>query len=417
MKLTDVQLRNLKPRKTRYEVWEDNGRGFGVRVTPRGTKSFIFLYRYGGKPRRLTLGTYPAMSLAEARKKHAEAWEMLTKGTDPGAQVVAERQEERRAPTVAELVVEYLERWAKPRKRSWMADKRVLEKEVLPVWGRLKAKDLTRRDVIRLLDRILERNAPIQANRTFAIIRRMFNFAVERDLIAASPCVRVKAPAPENQRDRVLSAEEIRLLWQALEGEAMSRVDPLIKLALKLELVTAQRKSECCTAAWVDLDLEEGWWTIPGDLTPLRRQHGVETGLSKNRLPHRVPLSPLAREILLTARSLAGDSPWVFPSFRTKGPITPAAINHAVRLHRERLGIDFVPHDLRRTAASHMTSMGIPRLVVSKILNHVERGVTAVYDRYSYDREKRQALEAWARRLQSIIGIADEEPKVLPLLR
>lgn len=92
-------------------------------------------------------------------------------------------------------------------------------------------------------------------------------------------------------------------------------------------------------------------------------------------------------------------------------------MNHAVRLHRDSLGINFVPHDLRRTAASHMTSMGIPRLVVSKGLNHVERGVTAVYDRHSYDREKRQALEAWARRLQSIIGKADAESKVLPLIR
>lgn len=357
------------------------------------------------------------MSLAEARKLHAESWEKLQKGVDPGAEVVAERQEERRAPTVADLVAEYLEKWAKPRKRSWKVDKRILEKDILPVWGTLKAKDITKRDVIRLLDRILERNAPIMANRTLAIIRRMFNFAVERDILSASPCLGVKAPAPENQRDRVLTAEEIRVFWHALEGEAMSRVDPFIKLALKLEMVTAQRKSECCAAAWEEIDLEEGWWTIPGEMTPFRSQYGVAEGLAKNRLPHRVPLSPLAREILLSAKSLAGDSPWVFPSYRTKRPITPAAVNHAVWLHRDSLGINFVPHDLRRTAASHMTSMGIPRLVVSKILNHVERGVTSVYDRHSYDWEKRQALEAWARRLQSLVGIAEEENKVLPLIR
>lgn len=320
MKLTDAKVQNLKPQKQRYEVWEDNGRGFGVRVTPRGTKSFIFLYRYGGKTRRLTLGTYPAMSLAEAHKQHAEAWEMLQKGIDPGALVVAERQEERRAPTVSDLVAEYLEKWAKPRKRSWKVDKRILEKDVLPVWGHLKAKEIARRDVIRLLDRILEREAPIMANRTLAIIRRMFNFAVERDIVSSSPCQAVKAPAPENQRDRVLTVEEIRLLWHSLEGDAMSRVEPIIKLALKLELVTAQRKSECCTAAWEEIDLEEGWWTIPGEMTTLRSEYGVEEGLAKNRLPHRVPLSPLAREILLTAKGLAGDSPWVFPSHRTIRP-------------------------------------------------------------------------------------------------
>jgi integrase len=141
----------------------------------------------------------------------------------------------------------------------------------------------------------------------------------------------------------------------------------------------------------------------------------MQSSLATYLRSHR-PLSPLAREILLTARSLSGDSPWVFSSYRTKRPITPAAVNHAVRLHRESLGINFVPHDLRRTAASHMTGMGIPRLVVSKVLNHVERGVTAVYDRHSYDWEKRQALEAWARRLQGLVRITEEETKVLPLI-
>ncbi|MBW1992682.1 MAG: tyrosine-type recombinase/integrase, partial [Deltaproteobacteria bacterium] len=319
--------------------------------------------------------------------------------------------------TVADLAHEYLERWAKPRKRSWREDKRILEKDILPVWGTSKAKDITKRDVIQLLDNIMERDAPIMANRTFAVIRRMFNFAMERDIVTASPCLAVKAPAPENQRDRVLTAEEIRIFWHALEGEVMGRVNPFIKLILKLELITAQRKSECCAVAWEEVDLEEGWWTIPGEMTPLRLQYGVEEGLAKNRLPHRVPLSPLAQDIFLAARSLSGDSPWVFPSPQTSRPVTPTAINHAVRLHRDSLGVNFVPHDLRRTAASHMTGMGIPRLVVSKILNHVERGVTAVYDRYSYDREKRQALEAWGRKLQSIIGGAEEETKVLPLTR
>lgn len=128
-----------------------------------------------------------------------------------------------------------------------------------------------------------------------------------------------------------------------------------------------------------------------------------------------MPLSPLALELLQEARVFPGDSPWNFPSPRGDKHITPEAVDHALRRPGlEALGFTFVPHDLRRTAASHMTSMGIPRLVVSKILNHVGRGVTAVYDRHSYDREKRQALETWARRLQRIIGIAEDETKVVP---
>ncbi|MEW6387412.1 MAG: tyrosine-type recombinase/integrase [Thermodesulfobacteriota bacterium] len=397
MKLTDAQVKNLKPKANRYIVWES--RGLGVRVTPHGIKSFVFMYRFKGKARLLTLGTYPGMSLAEAHEEHAKSRRILEQGIDPGAKAVSERREERKAPTVTDLVHEYLEKWAMNRKRSWRTDRRILEKDVLPKWGERKAKEITRRDVIRLLDGIVERGAPIMANRTLAIIRRMFNFAVERDIISISPCTSVKAPSPENRRDRVLTQEEIREFWYALEGAKMT---DSIKLALKLELVAAQRKSETVSAAWDEFDFAEGWWTIPGLKT-------------KNRIPHRVPLSPLAVEILEAAKTLSGDSPWVFPSPRTNRHITPEAVNHAVRRRRGSLGLVFVPHDLRRTAASHMTGMGIPRLVVSKILNHVEKGVTAVYDRHSYDREKRQALEAWGRKLKAIVE--GTEANIISLIR
>ena len=401
MKLTDAQVRNLKPQAERYEIWEANG--FGVRVTPKGNKSFVFLYRFQGKPRRLTLGTYPAMTLAEAHKAHAEARDMLAHGIDPGTKAVAQRQEDRKAPTVAELASEYLEKWAKPRKRerSWREDKRILEKDVLPIWGRRKAKDITRRDVIRLLDNIVDRGAPITANRTLATIRKMFNFAFDREIVPVSPCLKMQAPAQENRRDRVLTPDEIRALWQSLEEAKMAEGT---KLALKLQLVTAQRKGEIVSAAWDEIDLKEKWWTIPGDKT-------------KNKLPHRVPLSELAIELFQVAKTLTGDSPWVFPSPRGNKPITPEAVDHALRRPGlEALGFVFVPHDLRRTAASHMTgSCRIPRLVVSKILNHIDRGVTAIYDRHSYDREKRAALDSWGRKLMIVINGSDD--KVIPLVR
>ena len=408
-KLTDFQVRNLKAGPKRYIEWEPHG--LGVRVTPGGVKSFVFVYRFDGKLRMMTLRndagttTYPSITLAEARKAHRDAQDKLNKDIDPGTKAIAEREEERKAPTVADLAQEFLDRCSKvgKPKRSLPVYKRILEKDVLPGWGRRKAMEITKRDVIKLLDGIVDRGAPIMANRTLATIRRMFNFAVERDIVPVSPCIAVKAPAPENQRNRVLTAEEIRILWHGLDGETMKRVNAFIKLAMKLELTTAQRKGEVVSAAWEEIDLVEGWWTIPAEKTMLRLTHNVEEGLAKNNLPHRVPLTPLAIEILQAAKTLSGDSPWVFPSPRTNRPITPPAVNHVVRLRLDSLGLTFVPHDLRRTAASHMTGMGISRLVVSKILNHAERGVTAVYDRHSYDGEKRQALETWGRKLQAII--------------
>jgi integrase len=397
-KLTDFQIKNLKAQDKRYTEWGE--RGLGVRVTPNGVKTFIFKYRFDGKVRWMTLGTYPELTLADAHEAHADAWKVLRQGVNPGAKAITERKEERDAPTMAALADEYLEKWAKPRKRSWREDARILQKDVLPAWGHRKAKDITRRNVIGLLDDIVDRGAGIMANRTLATIRKMFNFAVSRDIVAVSPCLAVSAPAPEQRRDRVLTTDEIRALWHGLAGAKMAEGT---KFALKLQLVTAQRKVEIVSATWEEIDFTDKWWTIPPEK-------------AKNKMAHRVPLSPLALELLQAAKNIVGDSPWIFPSPQTDRHITPEAVDHAIRRHGlEHLGFTFWVHDLRRSAASHMTGMGISRLVVSKILNHVERGITAVYDRHNYDKEKRQALEAWGRKLQAIVEGA--ETNVIPMVR
>src|SRR4051794_31329960 len=147
----------LRPKPVRYEVWDEARKGFGVRVSPRGVKSFVWLYHFDGRPRRLTFGTYPRLSLASAGVKLAEAKDLLAKGIDPGSRTVAERAAERHAETVADLVEAYLERYARVRKRSAAADERMLRKDVLPPWGGRKAKDITRRDVVRLLNEIVDR--------------------------------------------------------------------------------------------------------------------------------------------------------------------------------------------------------------------------------------------------------------------
>jgi integrase len=393
---TDKAIASLRPKAERYERWEGNG--FGIRVSPKGGKAWIWVYHFNGRPRRMTLGAYSPgshghLGLADARVKLAGAKKLLASGIDPGAEKVGQQRAERSAETLAELVDAYLDKWARPRKRSAAEDERILKKDVISAWGRRKAKDITRRDVIDLLDAIVDRGSPIAANRTLACIRRMFNWALSRDIIPASPCAAVQAPAKENRRDRVLNSDEVAVFWRAL-GNPDLAMSPAIRLALKLQLVTAQRKGrEVIAAEWSEFDLNEGVWTIPAEKT-------------KNGMPHRVPLSPLALAILDEIATATGrDGRWLFPSPKTGKAITGSAVDHAMRNNREALSMgDATPHDLRRTAASHMTSIGIGRLVVSKILNHAEPGVTAVYDRHSYDAEKRAALEAWGERLEKIIG-------------
>jgi len=398
---TDRGVRLLKPRSERYEAWDSLTPGFGVRVSPAGRKTFFWLHRFEGRPRRMTFGTYPRLSLTKARARQAKAREMLEEeGKDPGSELVKTKRANREAPTVNDLADEYMEKWAKPRKRSWKKDERMLKSDVLPFIGRKKAADVTRRDILLILDTVMERGAPISANRTLAVVRKMFRFGLSRDLVPHNPCEAVQAPAKENQRDRVLSIPEIKTFWTTLEKKDLD-MTAAIRLCLQLMLATAQRRREVVTAKWADFDLTSGWWTIPEEI-------------AKNNLPHRVPLSPLACRLLKVAKKDADDTVYVFPNPGGTVPIRDDVVSKAVRRNESVFGLDhFTPHDLRRTAASQMASMGTPRLTIGKILNHVEPGVTAVYDRHSYDQEKRKALNAWARKLESIIS--GKKAKVIEL--
>lgn len=401
MAFTDAKVRAIKPGDSRGIVWEDGRTGLGVRISPQGRKTWVYMYRFNGKPRMMTLGVYPALGLADANLKKAEARSALELGVDPGAGLVEAKKADREAITMNELVEEYLEKWARPRKRSAKEDERMLRKDVIPAWGNRKAKDITRRDILALLDSLLERGATTTANRTLAVIRKMFKFAVGRDILDASPCHDIHAPAPENQRDRILTDDEIRAFWLGLDNAGMTHG---VRLALRLMLVTAQRKSEVVSAPKSEFDLDAKVWTIPAER-------------AKNSLAHRIPLSPMAFEIINEAMAEAGDSPWLFPSPFTDKSIIPTAVDHALRKNLSRLGLENIhPHDLRRTAASLITGLGINRLIVSKLLNHVERGVTAVYDRHGYDDEKRMALDAWSRKLEAIIS-GKVEAKVIPMIR
>ncbi len=401
MRFTDRSLKALKPELKRYEIAESNGRGFRIRVFPSGKKSFVWRYKYQGRSRVLVLGQYPEeISLSKAHSLHAEYVRQLKEeGKDPGAIKIAKKEADRAAETVKELSQQYISRHAKKLKKSWEEDQRMLDKDVLPVWGHIKAKDIHRRDVIALLDGIVDRGSPVMANRTLEVIRKMFNFAIERDILEHSPCHLVKAPGKINQRDRVLSPDEIIQFWRKL---TLTNITPLVRLALKFQLVTAQRRGEVITAEWKDIDLDNGWWTIP------------ET---KNRLSHRVPLSPLALTLLRHIKRQSGETEWLFPNPSRKGPMTEKAATRALARNLEVIALPhFTPHDLRRTAASQMASAGVQRLVIGKVLNHAESGVTAVYDRHSYDREKRTALDAWGKKLEEII-CGNRETNVIPMER
>ena len=362
------------------DYWDESLPGFGVRVHHSGRKAYFVRYTVEGKRRRMNLGTYPALRLADSRERAKETIGRIAGGADPQAK----RQADREAETFGELAAEYLERHAKPKKKSWKEDERVIRVELLPAWKNRKAKKVSRRDISDLLDGIVERGAPTMANRTRALISKIFNFGMGRDIVEFNPCHGVPMPAKARQRDRVLDDDEIRRFWHVL-----SYVEPILAATFQMRLLTAQRGVEVLKMRWENIHGD--WWTIPAEV-------------AKNGLAHRVPISPQVRELLEELRDLTGHSVWVFASIQKKGSHLKTVTRAAQRIAQAADLKDFTSHDLRRTAASHMTSMGIPRLVVSKILNHAESGITAVYDRHSYDAEKREALIRWGEGVETILS-------------
>jgi integrase len=172
----------------------------------------------------------------------------------------------------------------------------------------------------------------------------------------------------------------------------MALMSPGIGMAVRLLLVTAQRRAEVAEAPWTEFDLANAVWTISSERT-------------KNRLVHLVPLSPLAITLLREIKSMSGESPWLFPSPRRDGPITAPSVTQAFRDNRTDLQVgDATVHDLRRTSGTRMSEMGISRFIVKRVLNHVERDVTDIYDRYAYLAEERHAIEAWARRIEQVVA-------------
>ena len=399
MKFTDKYVQKLKPQQKRFEVLE--GDGFTLRVTPGGVKTFYYVYKSGGKNRRLQLGVYPHCTLADARDKHRAAISQRHNGVDPVEEKRLEREERLLAPTVQKLSEDYMEKHAKVKKRSWRNDEQIFEKDVLPAWGDRKAADIRKRDVILLLESIVDRGSPNQSGQVLKIIRKMFNWAVERDILEASPCHLVKPLAAPVRKDRALSEEEIRMFWRTLDSGEV-RISSSMRRCLRLILVTGQRPGECL--GMMSDEIDDPWWTIPAERV-------------KNGREHRVWLGPLALELIgdLTEDDQDKKTKDPLPVFANKDGdvMDKAAPPRATRRLTKptkgqktpRLPIPpFTPHDLRRTCATQLGALGYDNDQIGRLLNHVDGTVTAIYNRHKYDDLIQEMLQKWDARLQGILA-------------
>lgn len=369
--------------------------GLSLRVGAGGARVWYLTYTRPatGKRARAKLGTFPEMQLARARKRAVEERSRVGEGEDPGQARALAREGMR----LAELVDLYVERHATGL-RSAAAIERRLRKNVADVIGDVKVADLHRRDVTRALDRIVDRGRPVEANRVFEDTRAMVRWAVGKGYLDTSPLAAMTRPARTTPRERVLTPDEIRELWQRLEDATMSDTTRSI---IRLCLITAQRVGEVAGMQRRELDLRKCVWMLPGART-------------KNGQSHAVPLSGAA---VVEITAMPGEGQAVFPGQDGETSITAHAIATAVRRSQEAIGISqWTAHDLRRTALTGMAELGIDPFTLGHVANHISTTkatvTTAVYARYSYEREKRAALDAWAARLASIIS---QEADIVPL--
>jgi integrase len=415
MALSDTKLKNLKAADKSYQAADEGG--LFIEVMPGGTKVWRMRYRAGGreaKQEKITLGDYPTYTLSEARSWREDCKVLAGRGLSPMALKRGDAIPDDAVPAIKELAHAFIGKWclktrqkAKAKEdaaresatvevfaRRWYAEivepansnprnvHRVLEKDVIPAIGRKQVSDVTVTDILTITDKIKNRGADQMALVTRNVLKRLFAYAIAREKTTFNPAAAIEARfiAQARSRDVALTPEEVGKLLRAIYQSSMKRAH---KLALHLLILCMVRKSELIEAKWEELDLEKGEWSIPGER------------MKKDR-PHLVSLSRQALAMFEELKMLASGSEWVFPSRGDlKQPIAKSTLNVAVRALAVDVR-DFVIHDFRRTASTHLHEAGFNSDWIEKCLAHETKGIRGVYNRAQYADQRREMLQWWA---------------------
>jgi len=370
---TVEHLKASEPKRT--EVWDTALQSFGIRVSPTGRKVWFVVIRTQRRPKRITIGTYPSISLREAR----DAARKIIRDAQLG---VFEKKPRAATPTLGETIPLFIQLYAKPKNRGWKRVEGLLKpfEALFP----LPLQELKRSDVVRALDALVASGKPYAANRALSAIKKVMSWTLDRGMIEVNPIAGLKPPAKEHSRERILTENELGALFVSADAEGYPFGD-----VFKMLVLTGQRRGEVTGMRWSEIDIDRSIWTIP-------------KARAKNGQTQDVPLSQEARYVLeSTPRFLHSDY-----VFTTNGTSPISGFGRAKDRLDAAIGVtDWRTHDLRRTAASGMARLGIAPHFVEKVLNHksgIISGVAAVYNRYGYDKEKREALDRWSDHVQKL---------------
>jgi len=391
-KLNNRIIERAKPSpKDKYIA---DGDGLFLRVMPNGTKTFCFRFTLGAKRRLLSLGPVPILSLAEARERASEARKLVFAGTDPLD--TAKRDTGASGETVAKLIEDWKERYAKKTYKRLATQLQMVDKDIMPVIGAVPIKEMTKKHVSEVINRIIDRGAKVKANRVLSLMKTIFSYAAEHGYILESPVTMTRkgAGGREKPKKRVLSPDEISVFLTTMDGRT-GFMTWRTKQILRLVLLTAQRPGEVAGMQWAHVDLVERIWCLPAEIVKSERDHVVH-------------LSQQAVDVLELAQRHTKGRRYVFGSVREDGkPTGTQTLSTAVlKMFKDgELGAmrRFTPHDLRRTAATRMADIAVHAHVVEKILNHKMKGVMAVYNYADYLPERQRALQDWGGRVEYFV--------------
>lgn len=386
---TDTYIKALKPKLTRYEEYE--GGGFGIRVTPHGIKTWIYRYKINGKTDKLTLGHYPTMSLANAKKRFAELSGLRREGQTP--KQIIEQEEQKENNTVCKLIQAWYSGYAEKSRKKPRQIKQQIDADIIPLLGHLSLDKIQTIDIAKALDKIVARGAPIHANRVLSTIKQAFNYGVSRGSLQYNPASNIRTRdigGLEKPRDRVLTLDEIKKIWFFLDSDK-SQMAFHTKCAIKIILLTGVRTAELRLAKWDEFNLDESLWTIPAE-----HCKGGET--------HKIHLSDQVKD-LLTVLSQEYNSGHVIYGESQFKPLSENALSRAVARIQDRIGIPkWTAHDLRRTFATHLgETLSVDPVVIEKCLGHKMPRIMATYNKNEMLLERKEALNRWSQHLNILL--------------
>lgn len=381
MGLSDAQIRGLRPKEKQYKV--SDGDGLYLHITPAGGKLWRFKYRFGGKEKSLSLGVYPDLKLADARKKHRQAREQLADGKDPAAAKRMEKfQQEKTFETVAS-------EWWHKKYESWSKNHADLvwsrlEKNILPWMKNRPISDITTRELLDVLRKIEKRGAVETARRVGQVCNQIFIYAVASgytDVNIAGSLNQALKERKVKSFPAITEPKQIKALLNAIDDFEGSFI---VRQALRFAPLVFVRPGELRKAEWKNFDLDEGLWIIPADKMKMKRDHIV-------------PLSRQALEILRELEPLTGGGRYVFPSVRTPSrPMSENTLNVALR----RLGYSkeqMVAHGFRTMASTRLHETGWKSEVIEFQLAHVDKNkIRGTYNRAEYFADRKRMMQAWA---------------------